>query len=186
MRNFLVATAFLGLPLMAAAADRLNVKTGLWEITSVTHISGMPPLPAELLAKMTPKQRADMEAAFRAENAKGPQTDVDRECITEADLEKPFQSADSEDCKQTIVQSSRTSQEVRLVCTGEHNGSGTFRINTPTPESMAGVLDLKAGDGANSMTIKSQVKGRWLGPDCGDEDDASDVQAEEEEDDAGA
>ena len=56
-----------------------------------------------------------------------------------------------------------------------------FRITTPTPETMTGVLDMKVGEGKDVMTIKTQLKGRWLGPDCGDEDDDEEDTADEDE-----
>lgn len=161
----------------AFAADKLNVKTGLWEITSTTHISGMPPLPKEVMDQVTPEQRAQVEQAFKAEAARGPQTDVDRECITEKDLTRPFEGADDSNCSHTITNTTRTTQEVRLTCTGEYKGAGLLRITTPTPETMTGSLDLKMGDTNEAMTIKSQLKGRWLGSDCGEED-ATDMQDE--------
>lgn len=163
--------ACASLPLLAASAEQLNVKLGLWEITSVTRTSGMPPLPKELMDKMTPEQRAAMAAEAKANAAGAPSKDTDRECITQQDLERPFQSASTEDCKQTIVAATRTSQEVRLVCKGEQHGSGVLRIATPTPETMNGTLDLKVGEGADAFTIKGQLSGRWLGADCGDEAD---------------
>jgi len=174
----LLATVAIALtPLIAGSAEKLNVKTGLWEITSVSQISGMPPLPKDMLDKMTPEQRAQMEKAMQQES-KGPRTDTERECITQKEVDHPFEGKEDDDCQHTIVQTTRTSQEVRLTCTGEHKGSGTFRISTPTPESMSGTLDLRMGEGDHIMTVKSQLKGRWLGPDCGDED--------EEEEDSGS
>lgn len=173
--------ACASLPLLASAAEQLNVKPGLWEITSVTRMSGVPPLPRELMDKMTPQQRAEMAA-----EASAPSKDTSRECITQKDLERPFQSASTEDCKQTIVTTTRTSQEARLVCSGEHQGSGMLRIATPTPETMNGTLDLKVGEGADAFTIKGQLSGRWLGADCGDEaddeDDSVDLPDVEDED----
>lgn len=170
-------------PPFALAADKLNIKTGLWEITSNTHISGIPPLPKELMDKVTPEQRAQMEQAFRDEAAKGPQTEVDRECITEEDLSRPFEGADESNCSHTITNTTRTTQEVRLTCGGEYKGSGLLRITTPTPETMTGTLDLKLGDAQQAMTVKSQLQGRWLGPDCGEEaesDEGEQVMDDEE------
>jgi hypothetical protein len=165
------AAALTLVALTAAGADKLNVKVGLWEITSISRFSGMPPLPKEVLDKMTPQQRADMEAKIKAAAAEEPEPEVSSECITQEDLEKPFNSANAEECKQTIVRTTRTTQEIRLVCTGKTKGSGTFRVTSPTPETMTGDLDLKVGEGANVMSITSKIKGRWLGADCGDEDD---------------
>ena len=139
---------------LRSSSEQLNVKLGLWEVTSTTHTSGMPPLPKAMLEQMTPAQRAQMEAAMKAEAAKGPETRTERECITQEDVENPFQS-ETEGCTQTIVTTTRTTQELRLTCTGEFKGSGVMRITTPTPESMTGTMDLKMGEGSNVLTMKS-------------------------------
>jgi hypothetical protein len=34
------------------------------------------------------------------------------------------------------------------------------------------------------MTVKSQLKGRWLGPDCGDEDESDDHDSISDDDEA--
>jgi hypothetical protein len=166
-----LAVACACFPLMATAADRLNVKLGLWEISSSTTMGGTPPIPKE----MPPEQRAQMEAAFKAEIAKGPIVRTDRECITKEDLDHPFSSSNTENCKQTIVKATTKSQEIQLVCTGNQQGSGSFQVSAPTPESMSGDLDLKLGAGKETLSVKSRLKGRWVGADCGDEaDDADD------------
>ena len=172
-----VRLVFLALALatpLVAHADKLNAKPGLWEITSKHVISGAPPVPKELADKLTPEQRAQMEAAFRKEAQQGLKTDVERECITKEKMERPFEAPDSKECKQTIVRTTATTQEVRLECQGEYQGSGIFKVTTPTPESMTGTLDFQHGTGAEVMKVKSDIKGRWLGPDCGDEDDNDD------------
>lgn len=184
MNPRILLIAVCGAAAAAAAADKLNVKTGLWEIRTESTIGGIPPLPKEVLDKMTPQQRAEMEAAFKHEAAQGPQVDVDRECITQRDLDQPFDSSEAEDCKHAIVTTTRTTQELRLTCQGQHKGSGVFRITTPTPETMTGTLDLKLGEGEAVMTVKSQLKGRWLGPDCGDEDEDDDADNVADEDEA--
>lgn len=181
MSRFLLACAVsLSLPAAAFAAEKLNVKTGLWEIKSTIHMSGIPPLPAELLAKMTPEQRKKMEADMRAAQSKEPHTETENECITEKDLERPFQSASQEDCEQSIVNSTRTSQEARLVCKGKVPATGSLKINTPSPERMNGLLDLKTGSGPDAFVIKGQLQGRWIGSDCGDEADDEETYDDEE------
>lgn len=141
---------------LALAADKLDVKPGLWEITSSHLVSG---IPAE----------------------KGSQTETERECITSKDVEKPF-DVGQKDCTQTVVRTTRTTQEVRLQCNGTMKGSGVLRVTTLTPETMTGTLDLTLGEGKDAMKVKSELKGRWLGPDCGDEsDDDSDDDEDEDE-----
>ncbi|MDY6946256.1 MAG: DUF3617 family protein [Pseudomonadota bacterium] len=173
--------ALLSITLSAAGAERLNVKLGLWEMTSIMRFSGMPPLPKEVTDKMTPQQRAKMAADLKAAAEEEPEPEVSSECVTQEDLDKPFQSANSDDCQQTIVRTTPTSQEIRMVCTGKTKGSGVFKVNTPTPETMNGALDLKAGEGPDAFTIKGTIKGRWLGADCGDEDDSDDIGDDDEE-----
>ena len=169
------------LSVAAAAPERLNVKLGLWEMTSIMRFSGMPPLPKEVMDKMTPQQRAKLAADLKAAAAEEPEEEVSSECITQEDLDKPFSSSNADDCTSTIVRTTRTSQEIRMVCTGKTKGSGTFKVNTPTPETMNGTLDLKAGDGPDAFVIKGTIKGRWLGADCGDEEDDDDVGDDEED-----
>ncbi|HEY0684229.1 MAG TPA: DUF3617 domain-containing protein [Steroidobacter sp.] len=176
----IAVAALLLTALSAAGAEKLNVKLGLWEMTSIMRFSGIPPLPKELTDKMTPEQRAKMIADLEAAAAEEPEEEVSSECITQEDLDRPFQSASSEDCKQTVVRTTRNSQEIRMVCTGKIKGTGLFRVTTPTPETMTGDLDLTTGEGPEAFTLKGNIKGRWLGPDCGDEDDSDDMDDDEE------
>jgi hypothetical protein len=176
----IAALTLTALSVAAAAPERLNIKLGLWEMTSIMRFSGVPPLPKEVLDKMTPQQRAKMIADLKAASQEEPEPETSSECITQEDLDKPFQSANADECTSTIVRTTRTTQEIRMVCNGKTKGSGTFKVNTPTPETMNGTLDLKAGDGPDAFIVKGTVKGRWLGADCGDED--SDDNNDDDED----
>jgi Protein of unknown function (DUF3617) len=180
-KSLLPLAVCAALPFAAGGQDRLDIRTGTWEITATTHMSGTP-LSNEMLSKMTPEQRAEVQAAMREEAAKGPQTEVSRECITPEEVERPFASADLENCTQQIVRTTRTTQEARLQCTGEYKGSGLLRVTAPNPQTMTATLELSAGDGPTPFTIKAQMKGRWLAPACEDED----AYDESDEEDAGA
>jgi Protein of unknown function (DUF3617) len=169
VRSSLVFVALGAISSVATAAEKLDVKLGLWEMTSSTETKGMPPLPKELLDKLSPEQRKKMESDLRAEQAKGPEKATDRECITQRDLDRPFEPDNAKDCKHTIVSSTRTSQEVHIVCTGATPGSGSLKVAAPTPERMTGAMNLKLGEGAQTMTIRAQLQGRWLSSDCGEE-----------------
>ena len=161
------------------AADHLNIKPGLWEVKSVVQTGGTPPIPKSVLDQMTPEQRAKIVAAAQA-NASKPRQTVSKECITQKEIEEPFQTSSMKECKQTIVSTTRTTQEVRMVCNGDPKGAGVMKITTPTPESMAGIMDLKMGEGADTFTVKATLSGSWLGADCGDEaDDAEDAGQDE-------
>jgi hypothetical protein len=158
---------FTGLALssLVFAAERLNVKTGLWEITASTVTQGVPPIPAEVLSKMTAEQRAQLEGVFGSGEGK-PHTHTSKECVTEEDLAQPFSANGDKNCVSTVVKSTSTSQEVDVSCRGEIGGKGKLRINTPTPESMTGDFEIQAGGGGEAMTIRTQLKGRWLSGSC--------------------
>jgi len=170
-----LAITCLALPQLASAAEKLNVKLGLWEITTVVETSGVPPLPKELLDKIPAEQRAKMLAELNRGGANGPHKEVNRECVTQKDLDKPFRMEAAQGCKGTLVTSTRTAQEIQMVCTGQVKGQGMFKVSAPTPTSMQGVFDMKSGDAFN---IKGQMTGRWLGADCGEEADADDSDAD--------
>jgi hypothetical protein len=174
-RTLLLSASF-ALP-VAALADQLNIKLGLWEIVSTTQVAGSPTMPTAMLDKMTPEQRAQVQAA---DASSGTQTETERECIMQDDIENPFNDDDTADCTHTIVSTTRTTQELRLTCTGDTPGSGLLRIDSPTPETLTGTLDLQIDHGAGLMTLQSHYEGRWLGADCIAEDDADDDEAAED------
>ena len=170
LRGIAVGAA-LTISLSGNAAESLNVKPGLWEIEAETDMSGMPPLPKEVLENLPAEQRAALEAAMKAQADRGPIRETTRECVTKEDLQNPFNAESVENCEQIPVTSTSTRQEVRLVCSGERSGTGFLRIDTPTPETMNGTFELKITDGADTLTIAAKMQGKWLGEDCGDEAD---------------
>jgi Protein of unknown function (DUF3617) len=97
------------------AQTPLNVKTGEWESTLTNETTGQMPIPQEMIDKMTPEQRAKMEAMMKARGMQGPRTTVTKHCVKKEDLDKPFGN-DNKSCKQNIVTSSATKQEIHLEC----------------------------------------------------------------------
>src|SRR5579884_3172205 len=82
---------------LSAAGDSqpLNLKLGLWETTIDNRTSGAPPIPDSVLAKMTPEQRARMEAALKARGAGGSQPRTYKNCLTKEGLNKALTWASS-------------------------------------------------------------------------------------------
>src|SRR5258708_18209637 len=84
----------------AFAADKIvppNIKTGLWEITETHAMTGMPPMasiPPEALARMSPEQRAQMEAHMKDTFSGTPKSTTRKHCITKQKLEKDNLFAD--------------------------------------------------------------------------------------------
>ena len=93
MKTKLTLAFTLLMPLACLAADEfkpLGVKPGLWETSITTQAKGIPPAPADVMAKLTPQQRSQMEAATKARGGVGQQTRVTKSCVTADDLKKPF------------------------------------------------------------------------------------------------
>ncbi len=153
----------------AQAGSTLNVKLGLWEMTTMGQVSGVPPIPPEALARMTPEQRARMQAAMAAGMARQNKPKVREYCVTQKDLERGLDLKDSqsEGCKSAVTSSSSSVMEMRQTCTGRHKVNGTIRIEAPNPETVVGKFNLVMSEGPNTMTMKFAMHGRWLGTNCG-------------------
>lgn len=153
-----------------ALAEPLAIKTGLWEITSTTDISGEMAIPPDVWANMSAEQRADAQAAMKQLADEGPKTETDRSCVTQEDLEEPFQSGQEGDasCRNTFLNQTAKEQRVRIECTGDTRGSGEFHIRVLDAQNVKGSLRMSSTDGEHEMQVRADIVGKWLGADCGD------------------
>ncbi len=160
-----VAASFtLLLAASAARATPFDVKPGRWETTTVTHMKGVL-IPEGQLAKMTPEQRARVEEAMKSQHDR---KSTHASCVTKEELERAFlPDEDEEDCKHTVVSSSATKQEVVVECTGETKSKRTMRFEALSPERVKGTFAIVAGKGQATVDFT----GRWLSPDCKEEED---------------
>lgn len=157
------------LPARADDNTPLAVKPGLWEMTSDMQHSGAPPIPPEALAKMSPEQRQKVEQAMQG--AMGPQHRVDKHCVTAEDIKKGFDRMDETSrgqCTQKVTASSTTLHAGTFSCAGQGNRSGSYRVEAKSPESVVANWNMTMTRGADTMTMKNDMQGKWLGADCGD------------------
>lgn len=175
MRNATLLGLTLLWPLASWAADDykpLDVKLGLWESTMTSQTSGMPPLPEELLSRLTPDQRAQMEAAMKARAAKGPQSTVTKSCLTKDQLNKAlaFGGEANTACKRTLITSTSTKQDIRFDCSDEKSnmkGSGTIHVEAINSENVKGTTQVSTAAGGNNMNIQMSFSAKWVSSDCG-------------------
>jgi len=171
--SFFALAVFL-YPLASRAADEfkpMDVKPGLWETTVSTQMAGMPPIPPEALARLTPEQRAQMEAVLKQRAGQGPRTTTSKSCVTKDELNKPltFNDTMEKSCKSTIVRSSSSEQEIRLDCNQSGmQGTITMHIQAADSENVKGTMQMNASGGNNKMTTQSSFRSKWVGSDCGD------------------
>jgi Protein of unknown function (DUF3617) len=157
------------LPALAADNAPFKVKPGLWEVTSDSERSGALPIPPEALERMTPDQRAKLEAAMQ--QSMGPRHRVTKHCITQADIDKGFErmgEMDRAQCTRTVTASASTVRAGTFTCTGMENASGTYRFEAKSTESVVGTWNATLNNSGKTMTMKNALQGKWLGADCGD------------------
>ena len=172
-RVLFTALAFSACSALAAQASgiSLNVRPGLWEMTTSGQTSGAPPIPAELLASLPPERRAKFEAAMAASMARAAAPHTFRQCVTQENLQRGFDVNDKvkgvDKCTQSVVSSTASVMEVREQCSGREKVSGTFHFEAASPEAMNGTIDLAMSDGVHTMNVKRVMHAKWLSADCG-------------------
>ena|SRR5882672_6965034 len=148
-----------------APAETLNAKTGAWQLTVTTLTSGNP-LPADVLAKMPPDERAKVEEAMKARAGK-PSTETFKTCITQADLNqnRMIRSEDDDsNCKKKVLSHTSTKHVITQTCPPPRASSGQATIEAKTPESIVASIDTIQADGNGKIRV--DIKGRWLGVSC--------------------
>jgi len=145
----------------------LNVKTGLWESSVTTTSAGHMPLPADLLAKLSPEQRAKFEARMNADSAPKTRTSTHKDCETKEKLAKQS-FFDQKECQQTVVTSTSTRASVRMSCQfGDVKSSGTMNIEVLSPEIVKGSGQMTSTGGGRTFNMNTSFSAKWLGAACG-------------------
>lgn len=164
MTNAFALTVFAASAAWAADAVPMDVKTGQWETTVSSRVSGVqiPAIPPEQLARMPADQRARLEAMMKQA---GNNNTTTKSCIKKEDLTK-LQLNNDQNCKSTLVSSSKTKQELHLEC--ERNGNkqtATMTIEAQGPESVKFAMQA-SNEGTANMNMTMTGSSKWLGPDC--------------------
>jgi len=146
----------------------LDIKPGLWKVTTTNRMSGPLPIPEADLARLSPAQRAKFEAAMKAAAANMGMPHVFEECLTAKEIADGLKlNAAEPSCHRTILSRSPTRLRIHESCTGStvREMDGTFEA--PDPSTLHGTLRMVASQGARAMKVNSVVQGQRLGADCG-------------------
>ncbi len=161
----------------------MDVKTGEWEYTVSTQMTGMPQsaqqmqmpsIPPEQLAKMPPDQRAKLEAALQRAGAMAsgkPMTTTSKNCIRKEDLAKMTPKGPKDQaCKVTVVSSSRTKQELKMDCDSDGSKqTGSVVVEALSPESTKFNLQVVSNNqDGHAMNMNVNGTAKWLGATCTD------------------
>jgi Protein of unknown function (DUF3617) len=171
MRNLILwALVCLSASIIFAAGkfQPLNVKTGTWQTTWVTTLSGAPPIPQEMLDKMTPEQRARFDAMMKNMKSGTPRTRSAKTCLTRDQLEKnPFNTG--KDCTDTVLSSTGSKMEIEEVCTEEDSKSDSkIRIEATDSENVKGWMQSTVTGSGRTMSVNATFTSKWIGTACTD------------------
>jgi hypothetical protein len=155
------------------AADKvqpLDIKTGLWEVTTTNLMSGMPPIPPEALARMTPEQRARMEESMKTTMSGKPKTTTRKDCVTKEKLNKDYLFGEErKDCTRTVITASSSKTEMKMQCQEENmKMEGTVRMEALSSEHVKGTMKMVTTGSGRTMNVDVDFNARYLGPVCGD------------------
>lgn len=176
--SVIVATGAVSAVPDAFAAESINIKPGLWEITKTMTMSG------------APLYIEGMPAAGRAEYAKSwektankPSTDTDKQCITAKDIKesKLFEDKSSEgkQCKNTVKKQTSTALNASSECKDAKTTNVIdFDYAAPSPERFTGSVKSTSTSPNGKTVIDLKMSGKWLAASCPDED--ADENSEEE------
>jgi hypothetical protein len=160
VKTVLAALVLTALPLASRAAT-MDIKTGAWEITERTAMSGMP-IPKEAMAGMSPAQRAKIEASMRAQAGQG-KPHTSRSCVTRQDLDRgELMRSEEPNCKRKVITQNARHLEIEEVCTGPEPSKSHFKFDATSNERYTGSIDMMRGDGK----VHIDTSGRWLSATC--------------------
>jgi hypothetical protein len=173
MRTKILLGLMFTLALPAWVTDKvqpLNVKLGLWETTTTVASSGEMPIPPDLLAKLTPEQRAKMEERMKARSAGQARTTTRKSCLTKEQLDKALAfGEDRKSCTRTVITSTSSKLGVRFECAEQGmKVEGTVQVEALSPENVEGSVHMTGAGSGHTMNTTSNFTSKWLGPACGD------------------
>lgn len=167
VRIALAVSVGVALPLLAA--ERLAVKTGLWESTETVQISGVK-IPADQLAKMPPAQRAQMEEMLKKMGVGAPRTTVHKWCLTAKDLQEDtfFGPQDEGDnCQHKLVASTSKRREWTFQCNSPDGiGSGHLVIEASSDTQVHGTMEGQMARASGSGSMNTKIEAKWVAASC--------------------
>lgn len=173
----MTAKSCLGIALFAVAPawaarefQPLDIEPGLWEIALTVRTQGRPPIPPDVFAKLTPEQRSMIDRKGKEKAEAGPRTTIKQSCLRAEELEHPLAlmfGAAGQGCRQTVLESTRTRQAIRVECgQGAQQGGGSVLIQAADPKNAKVSSRWTATDGSRTVQVSSTARLKWLGASC--------------------
>jgi hypothetical protein len=155
---------------IVAQAPAVNVKLGLWEVTSATDMGSLTGFTSG--GSLTPEQQAKTESLLGAlgPGASAPPRQV---CITKEKLEKdPFvvlwsaPGRSNNDCKPNVTAHTDNSIDGTVTCKGGSTPNQAH-LEVVSPTDLKGTLTGTNEMRGRSMSVKVSATGKWIADSCG-------------------
>jgi Protein of unknown function (DUF3617) len=142
MQRTILCTAILlsGVSLLAVTLEPLNVKTGLWQVTMTSTVSGLPK----------------------------PTTNTYKSCVKKEDLDKyPF-SDPKDKCTWTVQTSTGNKMDATGTCMPEGQGKVDFNIHVEAldSENIKGTGQLTFNGPGGTMSGNYAATAKWVSSTC--------------------
>jgi hypothetical protein len=159
-------------PATAYAGDKiepLNVKAGLWEVTTTTNPpSGKPTIPAEQLEKLSPEQRAQVEQYLKSRASQPAKTRIAKHCLTEEDVKKTLfdDLPQNASCHRTVITSTSHESTVRETCMEQgQNLSLLYHVTALDAENVKGEFKSE-NSGESNWSVSGEFTAKRIGAMC--------------------
>jgi hypothetical protein len=153
--------------IVLAQKPALNIKMGLWELTTMSQVGGQ--MPGIDTSKMTPEQKEKFEAMMKSA-VMGAHTNVTKSCISQEKFDKAnfmMTDQDAATCKQTVSTNTSASLDAAVTCTGEHPRVGQVHVEALSSTTFKGAVKFTMTENGRAMTVDGTMVGKWLAADCG-------------------
>lgn len=169
MRNLLIVLTLSAVPGWATAQNQpLNVKTGQWQTTVLVNSGGSFAMPSDYMAKLTPEQRTQVEAAMKEMSKPKTTTQTNQDCLTQDELNRgtPFKPDDKQ-CTQRILNSSSSNLNVEQDCSDSGITTKTIMsLNAVNPELVKGTGTVTATSEGHTFTSNITFTSKWMSSSC--------------------
>lgn len=156
------AAACLALPLCAAA----GMKAGQWQITTKMDLGKnapqMPQIPPEQLEKMKALGITPPSIGMGAPHSF-------KTCVSPQDADAgqpPMDERAQHSCKAQDIKHEGARTTLKIVCTGEMNGTGEIESVYDSPEHYTSKMHFVGSSHGHDVDMTNSSEGRWLGASC--------------------
>lgn len=165
--RFLRIAGMLTLSIVLWGVDKvqLHLKTGLWEVTTTRSTDSELPIPAELLEKLTPEQRARLNERVKARSAD--RTTLTKRCVTLEQLRTGVPFLPYRSCRRTSIEPVAGSVVLGIECADQRmSHQGTLRIQVLQAMSVKGEWDPHSSGDARASDLPYTFTANWRSSHC--------------------